>query len=159
MVEHRVVDAAMTFQRKVRRSDALTVILTLKSGPANADKSVLADEASGTLEPVLTMTDCTVTPLTSPPAKPTNQTIDSFVWFWTVSDCTSAGDKALHLLLKYQGSGIDVDPIAYQTSAQVNVTDSLTLDDWLKVGGTISALLVPIAAVLGLFVKRKAGAA
>jgi hypothetical protein len=159
MVEHRVVDATMTFERKVRRSDALTVILTLKPGPADANKSVLADEASGTLEPVLTMTDCTVTPLVSPSVKPTNQNIASFMWFWSVSDCTSAGDKALHLLLKYQGSGIDVDPIAYQTSAQVNVTDSLTLDDWLKVGGTITGLLGAITAVLGLIVKRKAGAA
>lgn len=159
MVDHRVVDASMTFQRNVRRGDALTVILTLKPNPSVVNTSVLADESSGTLDPVLTLTDCTVTPLTRPSAKPTSEPIASFVWFWTVTDCTNAGNKELHLLLAYHGSGIDVDPTAYQTSAKVNVTDSLTLDDWLKIAGAVSGLLGAVAGVLGLVLKRKAGAA
>jgi hypothetical protein len=159
MVEHRVVDAAMTFQRNVRRGDALTVILTLKPNPTVTNTSVLADEASGTLDPVLTMTDCTVMPLTRPSAKATSDPVASFVWFWTVTDCTNAGNKELHLLLAYNGSGIDVDPTAYQTSAKVNVTDSLTLDDGLKIAGAISTLLGAVAGVLALFLKRKAGVA
>jgi|GEM_PF-4446970 len=159
MVEHRVVNASMTFQRNLRRSDALSVVLTLNPAPTKGDTSALADESAGTLEPVLTMTDCTSTALTSPMAKPTKYLIASFVWFWTVSDCTNAGNKQLHLLLKYAGSSRTGDPIAYQTNAHVNVTDSFTLEDWLKIVGAISGLLTAVSVVLGVVMKRKAATA
>lgn len=158
LVQGRRVQAEMLgLSDELRRGDSLPVVFRLRAGPAGRPAG-LGDERDGNLTPTLSVADCVVTPQTNALPKSTTQMIAAFVWQWSIDDCKTVGNKAVQLLLAFNGPANGSDPVAYRRLGFIRVTDPFAWDveGVTKVLGAIVGLLSAFSVVFGFFVKHKA---
>ncbi len=154
---HLVKALPLRLPDEVRRGDSLAVVFKLKKGPDGASTSGLGNEQGGWFTPTLTVADCQVTAQQHALRKSTSEQIPAFVWQWSVDDCKSVGDKAVQLLLAFDGPLKGPDPVAYRELAFIRVTDSFSWENTTQLLSALTGLLSAVALVAGFFAKRKAG--
>lgn len=138
-------------QVEMRRGDSLVLVFRLTRGKAGGG----ANE-EGTLTPMLTVADCTVTAQTAALTKATTQPLEAFVWQWSIDDCKSTGFKAVQLLLAC-GPHCD-DPVADRQLAFIHVSDPFSWNDALPILGVITGSLTVVTFLIGLVDKHRADA-